>query len=76
MLAKRDIQFPLLQKCSLCYTLGMDYDWLTDTLYWSEQSVDKIFLWNVTNGRILSPGEITATGLGFPKALKVDPFKK
>uniref|UniRef100_K1QLD4 Low-density lipoprotein receptor-related protein 6 n=1 Tax=Magallana gigas TaxID=29159 RepID=K1QLD4_MAGGI len=54
---------------------GLDYDWVTDTVYWSEESVAKIFYWNVSSDRVANTGEITVPGLGIPKALKIDPFK-
>lgn len=55
--------------------LGLDYDWVRDTVYWSEETAAKIFYWNVSSDRVINTGEITAPGLGIPKALKIDPFK-
>ncbi|XP_061171396.1 low-density lipoprotein receptor-related protein 2-like [Saccostrea echinata] len=56
--------------------LGLDYDWVTNTLYWSEDKVSKIYAWNVSSERISNTIEISTPNMGIPKALKVDPFKR
>ncbi|XP_062566069.1 low-density lipoprotein receptor-related protein 4-like [Saccostrea cucullata] len=56
--------------------LGLDYDWVTDTLYWSEDTVTKIYAWNVSTERDSNTLEISAPNMGIPKALRVDPFKR
>lgn len=57
------------------FFLGLDYDWVIDIVYWSEEFVVKIFYWNVLSDRVVNIGEIMVLGLGILKVLKIDLFK-
>lgn len=57
------------------FFLGLDYDWVIDIVYWSEEFVVKIFYWNVLSDKVVNIGEIMVLGLGILKVLKIDLFK-